>query len=208
MLKPIFEKRREAVKTIPRFWYTVFVVSELLADFINFEDQELLEHLVDLHVEWSEANGKDFTISFEFEENEYLESLKLEKKFTYKEKKVKDEDGEEVIEKKYTSEPVPIKWKKGKNLIQFAKEQNSFFSWFEFVGEGPGDFAGGEMAALTLADEIFPNALKFYVEAFEGGDSDLEGEEYDISGDDSEGEEENGQAEDKEGPKAKKQKVN
>jgi template-activating factor I len=199
---------------VPKFWITVLIASALLSDYITFEDQDLIEHLTDLYVQWDEKNGKDFTISFEFEENEFIDNLKLVKKFTYKEEKVEDEESDEVItERKYVSEPVEIKWKKGKNLTTVNAEDNetSFFSWFNFVGTGPGDFRDGETIALTLADEIFPNALKFYVEA--GLDDDIE-LEYDLEegdeDDEDDEEEEDEEEEEKEngGPKSKKQRVN
>jgi template-activating factor I len=171
VLKPIYEERREQTKNVPGFWRTVLGSSELLAEYINYEDSDLLDHLIDLYIEWDEDDVKNFTIQFEFEENEFLDTLKLSKRF-----EIEKTDEEEAHER-YVSTPVELKWKKNKDLTKFKEGRDtSFFNWFNFVGKGPGDFKGGETVALIVSDEIYPHALKLYVDA-----ATQEELEYDIS---------------------------
>lgn len=167
--------------------------AELLDPFMTFEDLDLLLKIKDLYVSWDEVNPLNFSIEFEFEPNQYLDDshLILKKNFFYKEKKIstasskssrnqaESQDDKEteferlqvLIEKRqreiedegYVSEPVPIKWRKGKNLTRINDTGiNSFFSWFNYIGEGPGDFSGGQDLASIISEEIFPHATKFY----------------------------------------------
>lgn len=202
-LQPVLDKRREYTKEIDGFWNTVLETSGVLADLVSIEDAELLDNLKDVYVRWEEENAKNFTIEFEFKENDFLEedSLKLSKKFEYKESKDEDKPS------KYVSEPVKINWKKDMDLTKKARSDSSgdesFFSWFSFTGEGPGDFKEGETIALSIADEVFPHALKFYVEASQQlSDDDIEAE-FELEDDD---EEENG-GEHEEAPPKKKVKT-
>lgn len=178
-MAPLYAKRREFTRQIPKFWPTVFDACELLSDYLNFEDLELLDCVKDLYVERSEDNPKNFTISLEFEPNKYLEDLKVEKKFNYLESESDDEESEG----KYVSDPVALKWKKGKNLTRPGPttQGSSFFNFFSFSGSGAGDYKHGEDVALVLAEDIYPHALKFYADA----GNDIE-DEYDISEDDDE----------------------
>ncbi|KAK6354673.1 hypothetical protein TWF696_003813 [Orbilia brochopaga] len=66
--------------------------------------------------------------------------------------------------------------------------QPSFFTWFAWIGRGrEGDldkedeeedlFNHGDEVALTLADDVYPNAIKYFLEALTGGeDSDANDE--------------------------------
>jgi template-activating factor I len=203
-LAPVLDKRREHTKKIDGFWNTVLEASGALFDMVSVEDAELLDNLIDVYVQWDKENARNFTIEFEFKENAFLEndSLKLSKKFEYKESK------EEGKPSKYVSEPVTIHWKKDMDLTKKAKEnatgEDSFFSWFSFTGEGPGDFREGESIALTIADDVFPHALKFYVEASQAiSDDELEGE-FDLDDEEEDGEKE---AEHEDAPPKKKAKT-
>lgn len=191
-LAPFFAKRREVLKSIPNFWPTVIRgASSLLDPFMTMEDIDLLLKLKDLFVEWDKETPTDFTITLEFEPNEYLEddSLVLKKTFKHQVDNMKDEaEGEKADEEdeegdgfdklqslmikkqieaveSYTSEPVEIKWKKGKNLTKVKDTGiNSFFGFFNFLGEGPGDFVSGEELADAIQGEIFPHAPKLYID--------------------------------------------
>lgn len=91
---------------------------------------------------------------------------------------------------KHISTPVEIHWQKNKNLTTVsATGVNSFFSWFKYMGHGPGDFVGGDELATIFAEEIFPEAIQFYYNGLfdqaEGEDEfDLSDEEEDIGDDD------------------------
>ncbi|KAF3932866.1 hypothetical protein ABW19_dt0210454 [Dactylella cylindrospora] len=69
---------------------------------------------------------------------------------------------------------------------KLAGGQPSFFTWFAWIGKGT-DFDGGDEEeeeedgdlfnhgdelALTIADDVYPNAIKYFLEAVTGGDSE------------------------------------
>lgn len=194
------------MKKIPTFWFTVLQTSPDLAEFITVEDAELLDNLSDLHVEWDKENHRNFSITFSFRENGFLEdsSLTLKKDFECKDL------GQGQY--KYVSKPTEIKWKKGMDLTknkdgEAASDYDTFFNFFSFTGEGPGDFQQGENMALTITEELYPHALKFFVEANTmSDDDDIEGE-YEIEEDDDEDDVEEEEEDGKEAPPKKKAKT-
>ncbi|CAN6652479.1 vacuolar protein sorting-associated protein 75 [Trichomonascus vanleenenianus] len=175
-LAPVHDKRREVTKKIPSFWPVVIEASGVLTEYMTLDDQQVIEKLKDITVEWDDKEPKDFTITMEFDENDYLDTLKMSKKFTY----VK-EDGNE----KYTSEPVELKWKKGKNLL-LNKDDESFFNWFSYTGSGSGDYSSGHEVAALIADDIFPHAIKFFVDRSAFSDDEDVELEYDLEEDEEE----------------------
>lgn len=128
------------------------------------------------------------------------------------------EKEEEKNDKGYVSDPVAIKWKKGKNLTKRPETgANSFFNFFNFVGEGPGDYPEGESLATFVQEELFPQAHKFYfdglLDQIDGeGEFDLdedEEDEEDIGDDDEDevkGKKNKKEADDNDGPSKKKAK--
>lgn len=200
---------------------------EELSDYVSYEDDELLEQLEDLHVEW-DVDEKDkegeseeerlrraqgFTIEFGFKKgNGFIsdEGLVLRKSFRFV-SKPGGGSGAGVTEK-YVSEPTKIDWVSRKRDLTRPSSSNgqgttnSFFDWFRFTGTGPGDYANGEGVALTLAEVVFPHAEKLFVEGLNEENDEEEGleEEYDLE---SEEEEEDEEAEHEDAPPKKKTKV-
>lgn len=225
MLHPHYVKRRQAVRAIPRFWPIVLSSCDELADYISYEDDELLESLADLYVEWDQAHPQNFVIELVFDrDNGFLEpgSCVLRKEFRFVAREAKQQGGSgqsngpaaaPVTVEKYVSDPVPLNWLRKKNLTRSTTgSTNSFFNWFRFTGEGPGDYSGGETVALTIAEVVFPHAIKLFVEGMndaEGEDdeeSDVE-DEYELEGEAGEDEEEEGEAEHEDMPPKKKVKT-
>ncbi|KAI3323278.1 nucleosome assembly protein [Xylariaceae sp. AK1471] len=116
--KPLFEKREKLVAKIPNFWPLVIEQAPPDVDqYIQPSDSAvLLSSLTSISVSHFEIeNGgkgdpRSIAIKIEFAENEYFENKVLEKKFWYRRSK----DGYSGL----VSEPVPIKWKAGKDLTQ------------------------------------------------------------------------------------------
>lgn len=111
--KDLYAKREKLVSQIPSFWPLVFEQAPMdIDEYIQPTDSAvLMTSLVGLSVERFELpNGdpRSIAIKFEFSENEYFENKTLEKKFWWRHAK----DGWEGL----VSEPVDIKWKKGKDL--------------------------------------------------------------------------------------------
>lgn len=182
-LQPFYEKRADFVRGIEGFWPKVIENSELLGDFITYEDSEALEALVDLRIHWDSNNVRNFTISMEFKENPYFEASTLAKIFEY------NRELEHC-----TSVPVTINWRPGKRLTTDNKQgpETSFFNWFAYEGSTKDDHEGADIAQI-FATELYPHAIKFY----EADPDDVESE-YDLEIDDDEENSDNGNLKDPE----------
>lgn len=211
--QPMYAKRRSILKEIPKFWYIVLAENDDFADYISPDDLKYLEYIDDIYVYYpivdDEADHfKDFNITVTFGKNPYIPEQEITKKF----KIVIQEDGDERI----VSESVEVKWPhelskinpsvikekyKGKDKKDMsAKDKKnyrlgmkSFFSWFNWTGEKPGkEFRNGEDLATLLSEDLYLNALKYYIIALSPDEDDdandeedtTEGEELDLSDDD------------------------
>ncbi|KAG7661601.1 uncharacterized protein J8A68_004869 [[Candida] subhashii] len=205
----MYEERRKILKTIPKFWYIILAENDDFADYVSVEDLKYLEYIEDIYVYYpvvddSANHYKDFSITISFGENELVPKQEVTKHF-----KVVMKDGEERL----VSEPVEFQWpeelkninpnlikdeNKGKPLSKEDKKNyrlgmKSFFSWFNWTGEKPGkEFRNGEDLANLIVDDLYLNALKYYILALtidDGDDDDQEeedsseGEELDLSED-------------------------
>lgn len=114
--RPLYEKREKVVAQIPNFWPLVFEQApQDIDEYIQPQDSALLlSSLTSFSVSHFEIeNGgsgdpRSVLFRFEFAENEYFEDKVLEKKFWSRRSK----GGWTGL----VSEPVNIKWKKGKDL--------------------------------------------------------------------------------------------
>lgn len=120
---PIYNRRREYLNSIPKFWYIVLAQHEDFQEYISVEDMKYLELISDLYVEfWDETiiesnekismPKKGFTISISF---------KLGGKNCGKDNKMDDQTVVKKFEwvidpssgsRKLESEPITIKWPK------------------------------------------------------------------------------------------------
>ncbi|EGW34084.1 uncharacterized protein SPAPADRAFT_59507, partial [Spathaspora passalidarum NRRL Y-27907] len=160
---PLYEKRREILKSIPKFWYIVLAEGDEFVEYVNLDDLKYIEFIDDIYVYYpiadtdvSEDNFKDFSITISFAESELIPKQTVTKHF----KTIFGEEGEKI-----TSEPVDIIWptdiedlnpraikqkNKGKQLSTEDKKNyragmRSFFAWFQWTGEKPGkEFRNGE----------------------------------------------------------------
>jgi hypothetical protein len=116
MTKDLYEKRQKVVANIPNFWPLVFEAAPQEVDeYIQPSDAAvILSALKSISVSRFELENdpkgepRSLSIRWEFNENEYFEDTVLEKKFWYRHG-LQGYSG-------LVSEPVEIKWKKGKDL--------------------------------------------------------------------------------------------
>ncbi|KAB5575775.1 hypothetical protein GE09DRAFT_604241 [Coniochaeta sp. 2T2.1] len=114
--KSLYEKRSKIISRIPNFWPLVIEQApEDIDQYIQPSDSAvLLSSLTALSVSHFEiedgGNGdpRSIAIRWEFSENEYFEDKVIEKKFWHR----RGKDGWTGL----VSEPVDIRWKKGKDL--------------------------------------------------------------------------------------------
>lgn len=115
LTQPLYSRRSKTISQIPNFWPLVLEQAPPDIDqYIQPSDSALLlSSLTNLsvsHFESALPNGdpRSVSIRFEFSANEYFDNTVLEKKFWYR----RSRDGWTGL----VSEPVPIKWKKDRDL--------------------------------------------------------------------------------------------
>lgn len=117
LCKPLYAKRAELVAQIPNFWPLVLEQAPMdIDEYIQPSDSALLLSSLkslsvsrfELDADQKKGDPRSFAIRFEFAENDHFEDAVLEKKFWFRYGK----DGFAGL----VSEPVDIKWKKGKDL--------------------------------------------------------------------------------------------
>ncbi|GAO49020.1 hypothetical protein SAICODRAFT_7612 [Saitoella complicata NRRL Y-17804] len=198
IFEPLYTKRDKIIARIPGFWPTVLeqIEEDCLTDHIDFDDVDLLRKLKVLSVKRDKDEPRTLTLTFEFGENEFLgeKSCKVVKKFTYAEGE--DEEGGVL-----TSKKASLEWKDGMDL---TKNAGSFFHFFSWTGNGKDKFPGEELA-VVIAEDMYPNALKYYTEAVNEDEEDFDEEEGLEDDEEEEGEDEEDDKEaEKEQPKKKK----
>lgn len=182
----IFQRRREILSSIPKFWYIILAENDDFSDYISVEDLKYLECITDIYVHYKitdsdPKNPKDFTITVEFGDDGLVPAQTITKEF-----EVEIEEGEEKITSKAVEvvwpaellsiNPHAIKAAKGKDLSKEDKKNyrlgmKSFFAWFSWTGLKPGkEFRSGEDLTRLITDDLFPYAVKYYTEALPGAD--------------------------------------
>ncbi|KAK3827698.1 MAG: hypothetical protein J3Q66DRAFT_320910 [Benniella sp.] len=166
LMRPVYEKRREVIAKLPKFWSVVIQNHSELLQVNEATDLPILEHLTDIWVNYDPKDSRNFDIIFTFKENPFFTNKELVKKIVFKD----DES---------TSEAVKIDWKEGKDPSKKRKKGDddepleSFFSWFD-----------DEDAQLSeiFAEKIFPEAISIF--AGEDGDEVVFGEDDEDDEDD------------------------
>jgi len=216
-LTPVYEKRREVVKGINKFWPVALMNHGMFALHAqHLSDQVALSYLEDLWIVRDPAESRCFTLEFYFKENPYFSNTVLKKEYRYvppnaADSDKPDEDGitESMLdfswERDVKPQAIKIDWKdESKNLTKLhprvhddpedePAEGGSFFNFFEHPTD-PYDIG------VLIANDIFPEVVEYFL-GRAGGD-DIDSEEDDEDEEDEEDEEEI----DLEKPRAKKQK--
>ncbi|KAK4104884.1 hypothetical protein N658DRAFT_492984 [Parathielavia hyrcaniae] len=117
LTKPLYAKRAELVSKIPNFWRLVLEQAPMdIDEYIQPSDSAVLMsslkslsvRRLELDADEKKGDPRSVAIRFEFDENEHFEDAVLEKTFWWRYSK----DGFAGL----VSEPVEIRWKKGKDL--------------------------------------------------------------------------------------------
>ncbi|CUA70969.1 template-activating factor I [Rhizoctonia solani] len=182
IMQPIYAARREAVKSLPRFWGTALSQhAQLAVCLAGQDDMKALSHLTDLWVEHDQVEPRAFTIHFGFSENPYFSDKTLKKEYKYTPPAGTPapgtnvdangvSDAQEVFdwELHITPQAIKINWKDdAHNLTKLSplifnpedpddvEELGSFFNWFEH-GRDISDIGP------TIVQDVFPQALQYY----------------------------------------------
>ncbi|KAJ8084355.1 hypothetical protein AAF712_001145 [Marasmius tenuissimus] len=218
-LIPVYEKRRQVVKTIPKFWPIALLNHSLFAIHAQHTaDQLALAYLEDLWIDRDPNELRCYTIEFHFKENPHFHDKVLKKEYKYVPAlaaagEQADADGltESMLDFSWERDVEPsvtkINWKDADKALtklyprkvsddddedlDEPTDAGSFFNYFE-------EKSDPLEVGLNIANEIFPEAIDYFLGTAGGDDLDSEDEEDD----DDEAEEI-----DLEKPKTKKQKV-
>jgi len=216
-LRPVYEKRREIVKAIPNFWPVALMNNGVFSFHVQHNaDQTALSYLEDLWVTKDSQEHRCFTLEFYFKENQFFEDRVLKKEYKYivppaAADEKPDDDGitESMLdfswERDVKGSTTKINWKDSSKALtkvypretgeeddDMPADPGSFFNFFEHE-------ADTSDVGLTIANEIFPEAIEYFLGNIGGDDIDSEDEDED---DDDDAEEI-----DLEKPRSKKQKV-
>ncbi|KIY67442.1 hypothetical protein CYLTODRAFT_422549 [Cylindrobasidium torrendii FP15055 ss-10] len=217
LMKPVFEKRRDVVKNIDRFWAVALMNHGTFGIHCQHQaDQLALTYLEDVWVARDEAEPRVFTLEFKFKENPHFKDQVLKKVYTYTqppapEKNTVDENGVSDVAVDFSWEhhvkagSIKIDWKDPAKALtklypresaegddEDPAEPGSFFNFFEHESD-PFDLG------LCIANDVFPEAIEYFLGNAGNGELDSDDEDSD---DDDDAEEI-----DLEKPRAKKQKI-
>ncbi|KAI0757286.1 hypothetical protein C8Q80DRAFT_1245737 [Daedaleopsis nitida] len=214
---PVYEKRREVVKAINKFWAVALMNHAMVAVHAQHNsDQAALSYLEDLWIVRDPAESRCFTLEFHFKENPYFSNTVLKKEYKFVPPPVETEDKADengitdaMLEFSWERDVEPqatkIDWKDdSKNLTkthprvndeedgEMPVEGGSFFNFFE-VAQDPFDIG------VTIANDVFPEAIEYFL-------GQVGGDELDSDEEDEDEEDEDEDEIDLEKPRTKKQK--
>ncbi|KAJ7770843.1 hypothetical protein DFH07DRAFT_805457 [Mycena maculata] len=214
---PAYQKRREVVKNIGKFWPVALMNHSHFAFFAQHSaDQLALSYLEDLWIARDPVEPRCYTIEFYFKENPFFTNTVLKKEYKYSapDNVADDKPDENGItdtmldfswERDVSAQATTIDWKEPEKALtklyprdaedgdddDVAVEVGSFFNFFETASD-PAELG------ITIANEVFPEAIEYFL-GQAGGDEEMDSDDED---DDDEEEEI-----DLEKPRSKKQKV-
>jgi len=203
-LIPVFQKRREVLKSIPRFWPVVLMRHSLVSFHLTHTaDQSALAYLEDIWVEKDPQELRCFKLEFHFKENPYFTNRVLTKEYSYFPPPAAaddkpDENGitEAMVdflwERDTTIHGMKIDWKEDDKALtklypremdpedeEDVAEPGSFFNFFEHAND-PMDIG------VTIANDVFPEAIDYFLGNVGGDELDSEDEDEDDDDDDAE----------------------
>ncbi|KAJ7169487.1 hypothetical protein C8R46DRAFT_1088938 [Mycena filopes] len=214
-ITPTYEQRRQVAKGIEKFWPVALMNNTHFAFFAQHSaDQLALSYLEDLWITRDTVEPRCYTLEFYFKENPFFSNTVLKKEYKYNappsaadDKPDADGITETMLdfswERDVEAQAFKIDWKDSEKALtklypeadgededDMSVDTGSFFNFFEKANDG------GELG-ITIANEIFPEAIEYFLG--QAGDDDI----------DSDDEDEDDEAEeiDLEKPKSKKQKV-
>jgi template-activating factor I len=215
MLVPVYEKRRPIVKAIENFWPVALLNHSMFAFHASHQaDQVALGYLEDLWVQRDPREPRCFTVEFYFKENPHFSNTVLKKEYKWvpppavaDEKPDADGLTKSMLDFSWERDVKPssmkIDWKdaekaltklypreKGEEDDDEPAESGSFFNYFEYDDD---PFEIG----LNISNEIFPEAIDYFLGEAGGEDMDSDDEEDEDDADEI----------DLEQPKSKRQKV-
>ncbi|CAI2179117.1 9903_t:CDS:2 [Funneliformis geosporum] len=149
-LKPIYEKRRNVLKRIPKFWSQVVGITlmkqVLIGQYLDNDDYSVVQYINDVTIEMDENTSENFKIILSFSDNEYFKNKELIKEF------IVDADGQRMIKS------TTIEWFEGRDYTKKHKidedDDLSFIKWFS---EESTDESSWDLGRI-FKDDLYPQA--------------------------------------------------
>ncbi|CAI2178826.1 5450_t:CDS:2 [Funneliformis geosporum] len=153
-LKPIYEKRRNVLKRIPKFWSQVVGITlmkqVLIGQYLDNDDYSVVQYINDVTIEMDENTSENFKIILSFSDNEYFKNKELIKEF------IVDADGQRMIKS------TTIEWFEGRDYTKKHKidedDDLSFIKWFS---EESTDESSWDLGRI-FKDDLYPQAWTIY----------------------------------------------
>lgn len=183
-------------KGVPDMWSRAMLANKTIERAVTDRDRPILGYLQDIKLELhSEDYG--FTLTFEFEDNQYFNGNILTKKYVMSKPNVIEKCvGTEIQWKNPSCDPTHMKKtkKKNKKKITVNQKVKSFFDLFQTIDmeddkNKEGEDSEGEDAAermdedldmgTEIKDNVIPLILELYLGIVELGDSDDDDEDGD-----------------------------
>ncbi|KAG8903140.1 hypothetical protein FRB99_003683 [Tulasnella sp. 403] len=208
--KPIYEKRRDTLAKIDKFWPIAIGKHPELDAYIQInEDQQALSHLKDVNVIRDPKETRAFILEFHFEPNDFFSDAVLRKEYRYvapegAADETPDADGitpsmlEFDWEMNIEPQPCEIHWKSAaKNLVakypytedvdadamdEETDMSEQFGSFFNLFARAADEHELGP----TIADDLYPNAIDYFFGKHEDWEDEEEEEDSEDDDDDAE----------------------
>jgi len=195
-LRPVYEKRRAIVSTIQNFWPVALMNHSLFAYHAQHNaDQTALSYLEDVWVEKDPKEHRCFTVEFHFKENQFFNDKVLRKEYKYvappsAKDEQPDENGitESMLDFSWDRDveisTMKIDWKDPEKALTKVypretgddedeiSDPGSFFNFFEHRAD-PSE------VGVVIANEIFPEAIEYFLGNVDGDITDSEEEDDD-----------------------------
>ncbi|THH17400.1 hypothetical protein EW146_g3391 [Bondarzewia mesenterica] len=194
-LTPVYQRRREALKSIKMFWPVALMNHGVFAVHAQHDaDKTALSYLEDVWVVRDKREPKVFTLEFYFKENPFFSDPVLRKEYRFEPSNAADDETPDADgitpsmldfswERDVTAQATKINWKDdSKNLTKLyplvleeaeddiPSDFGSFFNFFE-VAPDHGDLG------VIIANEVFPDVIDYFMGTAGGDELDSEDEE-------------------------------
>ncbi|ERM94443.1 hypothetical protein AMTRI_Chr04g252890 [Amborella trichopoda] len=197
--RPVYNKRKEIIQTIPDFWLTAFQSHPALGELLTEEDEKVFKYLQSLDVQDFKDVKSGYSIAFNFSTNPYFENTKLTKTISFSDEGTSKITGTTIKWKDGMEMPNGVDHKKKGGKRAFTEE--SFFSWFSDnrqnggLSESEDESIVCDEVAEIIKEDLWPNPLKYFNNDADEEEMDEE-EEDEEEDDDALGKNENGSDDD------------
>ncbi|CEG46642.1 protein set-like [Plasmopara halstedii] len=171
--RPTYVKRNKLLADLPHFWKQAFTNHPLVGNFIQEDDDMLLDFLQSFDVTFVGDDGS-FKMELTFQENPYFSPNVLWKqvKFT--------EDGDEV---EVTASEVT--WKEKAEVVENS-QKFPFFQWFVSTD-------GDQDVAEIIKEELWKNPVSYYMMNEDEEEVEEDEEEEEVEGEDEDDDKDEGE---------------